>query len=348
MPFSCLHSTTFLFSELPVAIAIAIAITKPNETKRTTVVYMSRALLITGATGNQGGAVIDALLSKQPTDFLILAVTRNAQSPSAKRLTSKSPSIKLVEGNLDSVPALFESAKLTAGAVPIWGVYSVQTIMGKGVTLDGEVRQGKAMVDESIKAGVKHFVYSSVDRGGDDRSWDNPTPVPHFKTKHQIEHHLRDSTANGTSTMGWTILRPVIFMENLQPGFLSKVFLTMLRDTIKEKPLQWVSTKDIGYFAAEAFRNPDRWNKKAVGLAGDKLTFTELSQRFEKVTGSSVGTTFGFLGKALKYGVSEMGLMVDWFRDEGYQANIPELKKVHPNMLSMEAWLRQSAFAKGR
>ncbi|KAJ0147318.1 Uncharacterized protein HZ326_10066 [Fusarium oxysporum f. sp. albedinis] len=64
---------------------------------------MSRAILVTGATGNQGGAVIDALLSRKPSDFLLLAVTRDAKSPSAQSLAAKSPSsIRLVEGDLDS------------------------------------------------------------------------------------------------------------------------------------------------------------------------------------------------------------------------------------------------------
>ncbi|RSL47185.1 hypothetical protein BHE90_016885 [Fusarium euwallaceae] len=304
---------------------------------------MSRAILVTGATGNQGGAVIDALLSRKPSDFLLLAVTRNAKSPSAQRLAAKSPSsIRLVEGDLDSTTRLFESAKQVAGTVPLWGVYSVQVSMGKDVTLEGEIKQGKAMVDESIKAGVQHFVYSSVERGGNERSWDNPTPVPHFKTKHEIEHYLRDTTAG--KSMGWTILRPVIFMDNLIPGFPGKVFMTMLRDTIKDKPLQWIATKDIGFFGAEAFHDPKTWNKRAVGLAGDVLTFSQLSETFQKVTGKASGTTFSLLGKALKHGVAEMGLMVDWFRDEGYGADLVEIEKVHPNVTKMETWLQNSAF----
>ncbi|KAM5387544.1 hypothetical protein ACJA88_001896 [Fusarium oxysporum] len=308
---------------------------------------MSRAILVTGATGNQGGAVIDALLSRKPSDFLLLAVTRDAKSPSAQSLAAKSPSsIRLVEGDLDSTARLFESAKQVAGTVPLWGVYSVQVSMGKGVTLEGEIKQGKAMIDESIKAGVQHFVYSSVERGGDERSWDNPTPVPHFKTKHEIEHYLRDTAAR--KSMGWTILRPVIFMDNLVPGFPGKVFMTMLRDTIKDKPLQWIATKDIGFFAAEAFHDPKTWNKRAVGLTGDVLTFSQLSDTFQKVTGRPAGTTFSLLGKALKHGVAEMGLMVDWFRDEGYGADMAKIEKVHPSVTKMETWLKNSAFVNSK
>ncbi|KAH7236798.1 uncharacterized protein BKA55DRAFT_521124 [Fusarium redolens] len=296
---------------------------------------MSRALLITGATGKQGSSVINALLAKK-TDFLLLAATRNKESPTAKKLASKSSNIKLIQGDLDSIPALFKAAKQAAGTVPLWGVYSVQLSMGKDVTLEGEVRQGKGLIDESIKAGIKHFVYSSVDRGGDEKSWKDATVVPHFKTKHEIEHYLRDSTADGKSPMNWTILRPTAFMENLEPGFATKVFLTMIRDTLKDKPLQWTATEDIGFFAAEAFTDPQTWGKQAISLAGDELTFAQLNEAFEHAIGGPAGTTFGLLGKALKYGVAELGTMVNWFRDEGYGADLAKVRQLNPAAKTME------------
>ena len=136
-------------------------------------------------------------------------------------------------------------------------------------------------------------------------------------------------------------------MDNLQPGFLGKVFLTLVRDTMRGKPVQWVATGDIGFFAAEAFHNPSAWNKKAVGLAGDELTFEQLNQSFKAATGSPAPTMFGLFGTALKYGFKEMGIMVDWFRDDGYKTNITGLKKIHPGLMNMETWLKtQSGFVK--
>jgi nucleoside-diphosphate-sugar epimerase len=84
----------------------------------------SRALLITGATGKQGGAVVNALL-KSNTPFEILAVTRNAQSASAQKLLRKSPNVKLVTGDFNAIDDIFRQAK-AATSIPIWGVFSVQ------------------------------------------------------------------------------------------------------------------------------------------------------------------------------------------------------------------------------
>ena len=85
---------------------------------------MSRAVLITGGTGKQGGAVINSLLSSD-ADFEILAVTRDTKSASAQSLSQKSPKIKLVEGNLDDPAGIFKNAK-EATSSPVWGVFSVQ------------------------------------------------------------------------------------------------------------------------------------------------------------------------------------------------------------------------------
>lgn len=85
---------------------------------------MSKTLLITGATGKQGGSVIAALL-KAKADFEILAVTRDASSGGAQKLLAKSSNIKIVEGNLDNVEKIFDNARKVTSQ-PIWGVFSVQ------------------------------------------------------------------------------------------------------------------------------------------------------------------------------------------------------------------------------
>jgi|SRR5690242_21120388 len=85
---------------------------------------MSKALLMTGATGKQDGSTIDALL-KANADFEITALTRNAQSTFAQNLRAKSSKIKLITGNLDDLTRVFDNVK-EATTLPIWGVFSVQ------------------------------------------------------------------------------------------------------------------------------------------------------------------------------------------------------------------------------
>src|SRR5579864_4224334 len=108
---------------------------------------MSKTLLITGATGKQGGAVINALIaSPLSPPVTILALTRNPDSAAAKALVAKSPAIKLVTGDLDNPAAIFTSA-----GTSIWGVFSVQIFRPGHAGAEREERQSKALVDAALE-----------------------------------------------------------------------------------------------------------------------------------------------------------------------------------------------------
>ncbi|PYI00168.1 NAD(P)-binding protein [Aspergillus ellipticus CBS 707.79] len=289
------------------------------------------AVLITGATGKQGGSVIRNLIAKD-APFEILAVTRDANSSSAQKLAQQSPKIKLVEGNLDDPAAVFKNAKAKV-STPIWGVFSVQAADPRN---DNEKRQGLALVDESIKQDVKFFVYSSVDRGGD-ASINNPTKVPHFIYKHEIEQHLIEKS-KGTD-MGWTILRPTAFFENLTPNYFGRVFATAWQIGLKGKPLQLIATSDIGFFAAQAFLNPEESNGKFFSLAGDELTYDQMATVFKQKMGKDLPTTYSIPVRLMMVAVKELGIMFKFFYNEGYGADISSLKEFNPELKDFSTWL---------
>ncbi|KAK3320318.1 NmrA-like family protein [Cercophora scortea] len=303
---------------------------------------MSRALLICGATGKQGGAVIANLL-KEKTNFEFLAVTRNANSPSAQALLAKSPEkIKLVQGDLDNPTALFQAAQALTPNVPIHGVFSVQAAIGS----NAELSQGKALIDAAVAAKVTHFVYSSVDRHGAD-SPNTPTDIPHFRNKHLIEQHLIAKTA-GTATT-WTILRPVAFMENLTDNFFGRVFATSWKMAVKDKPLQLVAVSDIGFFGAQAFLKPEEYAGRGVSLAGDELTIEQAVKVMKEKTGCEMGWANRLFCSVLMWSMKDFGLMFKWFYDVGYGADIQALRKVNPGMKDFGTWLEtESDFRKGK
>ncbi|KAL8774480.1 MAG: hypothetical protein Q9209_000853 [Squamulea sp. 1 TL-2023] len=298
---------------------------------------MPKTLLITGATGKQGRACIEALLSSPSASaFSILALTRNASSPSATRLAQRFSQVKLLQGDLNDCSCIFKSI-----SQPVHGVFGVTTPMG-----GKEEEQGKALVDASLKAGVKHFVFTSVERGGNERSWDNPTAVPHFLTKHNIETHLLDknksaaSTNAGAERMKWTILRPVAFMDNLQPGLLGKLFATAWKVALNE-PLQLVATEDVGWFAAQAFLNPSDYENKSLSLAGDELTFEQANKIFKEKVGYGMPLTFGFLAKAGLWASKDFGSMFEFFRKEGFGADIQGCRRRNGGMMGLSEWVEK-------
>lgn len=203
--------------------------------------------------------------------------------------------------------------------------------------------EGKALIDAALLHGnVEHFVFTSVDRGGA-KSSTNPTPVPHFISKHHVEQYLKEKT-QGT-TMKYTILRPVAFMENLTNDFMGKGFSTMWKVSLATKPLQLVATEDIGYFAAQAFMNPSSktYTNAAISLAGDELSWDQADAVFNSYTGKPMPMTFATLARTMLWGVKDLGLMFKWFAAEGYGADIAQLKQVHPGLMNFNTWLQQKS-----
>lgn len=289
-------------------------------------------LLITGATGQQGGAVIDALLANS-WPGQILALTRNVNSSRAKALAAK-PNVTVVHGNPASPAAIFSANK------GIDGVFLV-TAFTYGVGKENrEEVQAVPMIAEALKAGVKHIVFASIDRGGSGRTEENPTNVPHFSSKHRIEILLKEMTA-GTQ-MGWTFLRPVVFMDNLTPDFTGKLFTSMWRG-LGDNPLQLISTHDIGLFATRVFTDPDAYKGVAISLAGDELTFAQAEQVFKEILGFDIPVTFAIVGSGMKYMLKEMGTMFAWFAVEGFGADIPALRKEEPRLQDLRTWLKESS-----
>ncbi|KAF2844574.1 NAD(P)-binding protein [Plenodomus tracheiphilus IPT5] len=268
----------------------------------------ARAILVTGATGKQGGSVVDALL-KANVQFEILALTRNLQSALSQQLLQKSPMIRLVSGD-DATEYIFRKAKETT-KVPIWGVFSVQAVTNK------EEIQANSLTDLSLKNGVSHFVFSTADRGGV-KSDTDPTNVPHFITKFNAEQHLFAQAKDSNTT--WTVLRPVVFFENLVPGLFGKVFVASWALKLREEQkMQLIATSDIGTFAAKAFLEYEsgQYKNKSISLAGDELTLAYLLNEISK----------------------EPGYMFTWMRDVGFGANVQECKAVNPDMKDFGHWL---------
>src|SRR5687768_16980235 len=105
-----------------------------------------KTVLITGATGKQGGAVLRELAGK---DFARRAMTRKPDSEAARALAKSG--VEVVAGNLDDAASLQRALK---GA---WGVFAVQNTREAGV--EGEEEQGKRLATVAKEAGVQHFVY---------------------------------------------------------------------------------------------------------------------------------------------------------------------------------------------
>jgi uncharacterized protein YbjT (DUF2867 family) len=274
-----------------------------------------RLIMVTGATGKQGGAVARSLLDR---GFRIRALTRNPQKPEAQALADRGAEV--VQGDMEDRSAMERALE---GA---YGVFSVQNYWETGY--DGEVQQGKTVADAAKAAGVEHFVYSSVG------SAHRQTGIPHFESKWEIEEHVRQIG------LPYTILRPVFLMQNWE--WTREMILggTLAQPFDPDKPFQQVAVEDIGAFAAIAFENPDRWIGREVDLAGDEQSMTEIADTFSRVIGREV-SYYQVPWDQFEEQIGEEGtLNFRWINDVGYEADIAALRQEYPELTSFERYLR--------
>ena len=280
----------------------------------------NKVIAVTGATGQQGGAVARKLLAD---GWKVRALTRDTDKPAAQELASHGA--ELVPGDMDN------RAELDAAFNGAYGVFSVQNYWIPNVGFAGEIRQGKNVADAAKAAGVQHLVYSSV--GAAHRGMGQK----HFESKWIIEQYIQ------SLDLPYTILRPALFMENYnwsRAQILNGIFTGMgLRP---EKEIQSITVEDIGAFVALAFANRDDHLGKTIELAGDALTETQIAETFTKVIGRAVNLTpptGGGWGDP-----EESAAAFNFFNSEAYDADIPALRKLHPGLLTLEGYLRRNGW----
>lgn len=217
-------------------------------------------ILVTGATGHQGGAAVRHLLGD---GWRVRALVRDADKPAAQALAQAG--VELIVGDLD------DPASLRAATEGAYGVYSVQR------PTSDEVTQGKNVADAAVSAGVKHLVYSSVI--GADRA----SALPWVSGKIEIEHYL------STLDLPVTIWRPTTFMDNLLLRQRENILGGKLHGFEPEgTPHQWIAVDDIGRFIALAFLQPEVWIGRATEIAGDELTWAQAAVALSMALGIAV------------------------------------------------------------
>jgi uncharacterized protein YbjT (DUF2867 family) len=279
-----------------------------------------KVILVSGATGQQGGAAARHLLAG---GWRVRALVRDPEKAAARALATAGA--ELVVGDMSDRPALEQALRGAHGA------FSVQNFWLPDVGAEGEVRQGTNLADAAQAAGVRHFVYTSV--GGADRK----TGIPHFESKWRIEQHIRGLGLPAT------IFRPVFFMESYtwnRDQILGGTFFSS--GLHPERRLQLIAVDDIGALVRLAFERPEEFVGRALEIAGDGLTEPQIAAVFSRVIGRPV-TVAPAPPSPWNTG-PEAEKMTRWLNEEGYRADITALRRIHPGLQTLEQHLRRSGW----
>ncbi len=277
-----------------------------------------RKVLVSGATGQQGGAVARALLSR---GHHVRALTRKPDSDAARRLVSAGAEV--VAGDLGNAASILQAAKGVDTMFLMGNSYEAGT--------EEETRQGIIAADAAKAAGIGHLIYSSV---GDANK---KTGIPHFESKYLVEKHV---AGLGIS---YTISAPVAFMDNtVAPwsidGLRQGVHAAALSP---ERVLQMVALADIGAFVAVLAERRAEVFGKRFDIAGDELS----GEAQAKILSQAIGRPITYQEipvAALRQQSEDTALMFEWFDRVGYDADIAALRRDFPEVRwhSFADWAR--------
>ena len=280
----------------------------------------TKPILVTGATGQQGGAVARALLVKGQK---VRVMTRNPE----KAASLAKAGAEIVQGDLTN------QAILQMALRGVHGVFAMSTPFEAG--MEAEVRQGIMLADAAKQAGIAHYVYTSV--GSAHRN----TGIPHFDSKWKVEQHIRQIGLPAT------ILRPVWFMENFTTFAKPSAEGVLMLPMKPARKLAMVALKDIGEFGAAAFLRPKDFLGQAIDLAGDELSMPETAALLTKAMGRPIRFQEFPMDQAEKAMGHDLATMFRWFNEVGYAIDIPALKQQFGIPLATFAeWMKTMDWAK--
>jgi uncharacterized protein YbjT (DUF2867 family) len=293
----------------------------------------TRSILVTGATGAQGGATARQLLA---AGYAVRFLTRNINSPQSR---------ELIGLGAEAVPGDFEdSGALERATHGVSGVFSVQ--LPEVSDTDSERRHGFALIAAAVKNGVAQFVHTSVSCAGRHESfprWQEGYWTRKYWTdKWDIEEAVRKAGFES-----WTVLRPAFMMENFAQPKAAFMFPHLAAGEIAtalhlSTRMQLIAADDIGSFACASFQNANRYGGRNIELAAVALTMPEVARDLADVTGRRVIAVELTPEQAI-----ERGLFPRWVRSQewcnhvGYCADIPALAQYGIELTTLEKWARK-------
>ncbi|HEY6424171.1 MAG TPA: NmrA/HSCARG family protein [Pseudonocardiaceae bacterium] len=282
---------------------------------------MSDPILVTGATGTQGNAVVRALLTR---GYRVRALTRDPGKNAARALAGLGA--ELVRGDFADPATLRQAATGTSA------VFTMGTPFEAGPHT--ETQQAITVLDAAAQAGTGHLIYTSVASALDH------TGIPHFESKAEVERHL------ATLPLVWTVIAPVAFLENLHapwsaPALAQGVYSSPLPG---DRPLQQVAIADLADFAALAISDRDRFAGHRIELASIERTGQELAAALSR----QLGRTVHYEESPQDSADDDMDKMAAFLRNTGYTVDIPALHTQYPQIgwHGLDDWIAEQYWSR--
>lgn len=271
-------------------------------------------VLVMGATGRQGNAVVDELLTRR---FAVRAMTRRPDGRKAARLPKQN--VEIVRGDYGDKSSLLAAMQGVEHAFFYSGFSR------------NELAEGLNVIEAARESGIRHLIYSSGAAA-------DPETGMQGSVKAQVELALRDSG------VPYTVVRPVAFMENFKAAQKQIIENGLVDSRAPDRNVYFIAIRDIGFFVGEAFSNPEDWIGRAENIAGDQMTLAETAETFSRVLGQDVRYVRRPLDEYLQSFPPPLRPLFRWYDEAGYSAETDAWRKRYPDLMTLEQYLRENGW----
>lgn len=284
-----------------------------------------KTILVTGATGAQGGSVARALL--RDGNYDVRCLTRNPQSENAKALEEAGASI--VKGDLEDITSL---------ALAMEGVYGVFGVTNFWEHFEKEYQQGKNLILAVVGARVDHFILSALPSA--EKLSGGRFRIPHFDIKASLQQYARtikpDSSFVHVGSYYENMLNYIPPEPTGDGGFAWRL-------PQGNSKYASIAVEDLGPIVAAMFNHPDVYKKRTVGAVGTDMPFADYAAVLSRVLQVPVSYShvpeqeFAALGFP---GAAELAAMYAF--KEAYitdrQMDLIESYGLNPSVQTFESW----------
>ncbi|KAJ7159518.1 NAD-P-binding protein [Mycena filopes] len=325
-----------------------------------------KLILVIGATGAQGQAVVDSLLEPtktgEPSPYAVRALTRDLNSKHAKALAARG--VECVTGSFTDYAAVRRALE---GAYGVW-------VNTDGFTV-GEMEEIYAgmRIYEVAKtvSSLRHYVWSNLQYVLKNAGFDPQYSADHLNAKGRVGEWLSVQPSALGDGLTWSQVTTGPYMEMLTGGMLTPLNVRKDGTVVFAAPVEdghvpVIALKDLGWWARWTFDHREAASGRDLNITSECVHWDDLVATFTKVTGRpavfkrlTLDEWFAnFDAEQLEEPIANEKKRGDgsktirensaafWrlLRDDVIHKDMEWIRGIHPGTYTLERWMRENEY----
>ncbi|KAJ7164160.1 NAD-P-binding protein [Mycena filopes] len=322
-----------------------------------------KLILVIGATGAQGQAVIESLLAPtetgEPSPYAVRALTRDPSSTHAKALAARG--VECVTGSFTDYPGVGKALEGAYGAWVNTDTFSVGAME--------EVYAGMRIYEVAKTVpSLRHYVWSNLQYVLKNAQFDPQYSADQANAKGRVGEWLSAQPSEVGDGLTWSQVTTAPYMDMLKgdrfsPLNVRKDGTVVFGAPIEDGHVPMIALKDIGWWARWTFDHREAASGQDLNIASERVHWDQLVATFTKVTGrpavfkrltldewcANFDAEQPFASEKERGNGTETfrqnnGAFWRVLRDDIMRKDMEWIRRIHPGTYTLERWMRENEY----